>query len=32
MFFLGGIAKAKILAEFKPHLFFDDQVINLGES
>lgn len=31
-FFLGGIGKAKILAEFKPHLFFDDQVVNLGDS
>lgn len=25
-FFLGGIDKAKVLAEFKPHIFFDDQL------
>lgn len=28
-FFLGGISKARILDEFKPHIFFDDQVHNL---
>jgi 5'-nucleotidase len=27
-FFLGGIDKNRILAEFKPHIFFDDQMIN----
>lgn len=26
VFFLGGIAKSRILEEFKPHIFFDDQV------
>jgi 5'-nucleotidase len=26
VFFLGGIDKARILKEFKPHIFFDDQV------
>lgn len=26
VFFLGGIEKRRILAEFKPHLFFDDQL------
>jgi 5'-nucleotidase len=27
-FFLGGMDKNRILAEFKPHLFFDDQTTN----
>jgi 5'-nucleotidase len=26
VFFLGGIAKHRLLDEFKPHIFFDDQV------
>lgn len=26
VFFLGGIAKSRVLEEFKPHIFFDDQV------
>jgi 5'-nucleotidase len=26
VFFLGGIKKALVLAEFKPHIFFDDQL------
>jgi 5'-nucleotidase len=26
VFFLGGIAKHRLLEEFKPHIFFDDQV------
>jgi hypothetical protein len=26
VFFLGGIAKNRILEEFKPHIFFDDQL------
>ena len=25
-FFLGGIAKKSVLATFRPHLFFDDQL------
>lgn len=29
VFFLGGIAKTKILEAFKPHIFFDDQDENL---
>ena len=24
MFFLGGIDKGRVLAEFRPHIFFDD--------
>ncbi|MCP4176444.1 MAG: 5'-nucleotidase [bacterium] len=28
MFFMGGVAKDKILAAFKPHIFFDDQVLH----
>lgn len=28
-FFLGGIAKGKILKAFKPHIFFDDQEVHL---
>ena len=31
MFLLGGISKAGILKTIKPHLFFDDQKINLDE-
>jgi 5'-nucleotidase len=26
VFFLGGIEKARILKEFRPHIFFDDQI------
>jgi 5'-nucleotidase len=29
-FFLGGMDKGRILAEFKPHLFFDDQMTHAG--
>jgi 5'-nucleotidase len=29
-FFLGGMDKNRILAEFKPHLFFDDQMTHAG--
>ena len=29
-FFLGGMDKSGILAEFKPHLFFDDQMTHAG--
>jgi 5'-nucleotidase len=28
-FFLGGIDKARVLKEFRPHLFFDDQLAHL---
>lgn len=28
-FFLGGIDKTRILAEFRPHIFFDDQVMHV---
>lgn len=28
-FFLGGIDKTRIIQVFKPHMFFDDQVVNL---
>lgn len=28
-FLLGGLDKARVLAEFKPHIFFDDQRIHL---
>jgi len=31
-FFLGGIEKARILAHFRPHLFFDDQVVHLEQT
>ncbi len=30
-FFLGGISKAKILSEYRPHIFFDDQKLNLAK-
>lgn len=29
-FFLGGMDKGRILTEFKPHLFFDDQMTHVG--
>lgn len=29
-FFLGGMDKNRILSKFKPHLFFDDQMIHAG--
>lgn len=29
-FFLGGLAKAPILQQFKPHIFFDDQQVHCG--
>jgi 5'-nucleotidase len=29
-FFLGGIEKTRILEIFKPHIFFDDQMVHLG--
>jgi 5'-nucleotidase len=25
-FFMGGVAKSDVLAAFKPHIFFDDQL------
>ncbi|MBU3914550.1 5'-nucleotidase, partial [bacterium] len=28
-FFMGGVGKDKILKAFKPHIFFDDQIVNL---
>jgi 5'-nucleotidase len=31
-FFLGGVEKAQILAELKPHIFFDDQMAHLKSS
>ena len=31
-FFLGGIDKARILEEFKPHIFFDDQLRQIEET
>lgn len=30
-FFLGGIEKARVLKVYRPHLFFDDQLIHLEE-
>lgn len=32
VFFLGGIDKARILKEFRPHIFFEDQLLNLDTS
>lgn len=29
-FFLGGVEKTKVLQEFKPHIFFDDQDVYLN--
>lgn len=29
VFFLGGIAKNRVLEEFKPHIFFDDQLSHI---
>jgi len=29
VFFLGGIDKSKVLQEFKPHIFFDDQLLHI---
>lgn len=31
-FFLGGIAKGKVLKAFKPHIFFDDQEVHLKDA
>lgn len=31
VFFLGGVAKSRILNVFRPHIFFDDQLSHLGE-
>jgi 5'-nucleotidase len=31
-FFLGGIEKARVLKEFKPHIFFDDQIKHIEGS
>lgn len=31
-FFLGGMDKARVLAVFKPHIFFDDQLTHLKSS
>jgi 5'-nucleotidase len=30
MFFMGGVSKDKILKEYKPHIFFDDQETHTG--
>jgi 5'-nucleotidase len=30
-FFLGGIEKSRILAEFRPHIFFDDQQLHVQD-
>jgi len=32
VFFLGGVDKSRILKVFKPHMFFDDQVVHLEEA
>jgi 5'-nucleotidase len=32
VFFLGGIDKSRILKEFRPHIFFEDQLLNLDTS
>lgn len=32
VFFLGGIDKARVLKEFRPHMFFEDQLLNLNTS
>lgn len=32
VFFLGGIDKARVLLEFRPHMFFEDQLPNLDTS
>jgi 5'-nucleotidase len=29
VFFLGGIAKANVLRVFRPHIFFDDQILHI---
>lgn len=31
VFFLGGVAKSRILKEFRPHIFFEDQLSHLEE-
>lgn len=31
-FFLGGISKKRVLGVFKPHLFFDDQIVHLEDA
>ena len=31
-FFLGGVEKSEIVKAFKPHIFFDDQAVNLKET
>ena len=31
-FFLGGIDKSKVLAEFRPHIFFDDQLTHVEDA
>ena len=32
VFFLGGIDKSRILKVFKPHIFFDDQMVHLEDA
>lgn len=31
-FFLGGMDKSRVLSEFRPHLFFDDQMAHVGSA
>lgn len=31
-FFLGGVGKTKVLAAFRPHIFFDDQDVHLSDA
>lgn len=31
-FFLGGVGKTKVLAAFRPHIFFDDQDVHLADA
>lgn len=31
-FFLGGIEKSRILQEFRPHIFFDDQLVHVEDA
>jgi 5'-nucleotidase len=31
-FFLGGMDKSRVLREFRPHLFFDDQMVHAGSA
>jgi 5'-nucleotidase len=31
-FFLGGIEKSRVLSEFRPHIFFDDQLLHVRDA